>query len=81
MTPARAPEAPAPVTHAVADAAAALGVHRETVAGWLRANADESGERSHIVVGGVQVPAVRVGRRWCVVAAALAAALRGEVAA
>lgn len=71
-------EAPTP-TLATPDVAAALGVCHKTLLRWLLRNAD--GGRSHIVVGDVRVPAVRVGRAWRIVRAPFEAALRGEVAA
>lgn len=52
-----------------------------TVEQWITANADTAKERSHIMVGGVAVPVLRIGGRWHVIAAPLDAALRGEALA
>lgn len=72
---------PETTTYSVDQAAAAIGVTRRCIDRWIYANADESGRRSHLDVGGVQVPALRVGARWRVPAAPLDAALRGEAVA
>lgn len=62
----------------VAAAADRLGVTRRTVDAWVARNANADRTRSHIDVGGVAVPVLRIGRRWVVVAEALETALRGE---
>lgn len=67
MTPARTPS----------EVAAALGVDRSTVTRDLARNADESGQRSHLVVGGEHVPAFRFGRHWRIAGGAFDAAVAG----
>lgn len=59
-------------------AAARLGTSRRSVDRWVRANANADRTRSHINVGGVAVPVLRIGGRWAAVARVLDAALTGE---
>lgn len=69
-------------TYTLDAVAAALSVDRHTVWDWIVANADEANNQlSHIVVGGVTVPAIRCGRSWRIAAAPLDRVLSGEVVA
>jgi hypothetical protein len=65
-------------TYTIDEVAHALGTDRTTVWRWVAAHADDAGQWSHIVVGGVNVPAFRAGRSWRIAGPALDRVLRGE---
>jgi hypothetical protein len=75
------PEPTAPPTYSVEATAKRMERSRRWVDREIAANLDPSGRRSHISIGDVDVPVLRIGGRWMVAAAQLDAALAGEAVA